>query len=108
MSAPDRINVAVRSPYSLLAGKRPERRRFIFARRNFKPVERHPKPYLMLRVRLIDEASMKYFVGQVTSAIVCPNQRTWASIWLSKTKSFEFASRGSCWRSFLEKARYPV
>lgn len=43
---------------------------FIFARRNVKAVIKHPKPYLMLRNRLIDDASVKYFVGQLTSAIV--------------------------------------
>jgi hypothetical protein len=43
---------------------------FIFAKRNVRAVKRHPKPYLMLLTRLIDEASAKYFVGQLISATV--------------------------------------
>src|SRR5438309_7001319 len=38
-----------------------------FARRNLSPVERHPNPYRMLRRKLMDDASGKYFVGQLTS-----------------------------------------
>lgn len=44
--------------------------RFHLASRNFKAVQRHPKPYLMLCQKLIEEASEKYLVGQLTSAIV--------------------------------------
>ena len=46
----------------------------------------------MLRERLIDEASGKCLVGQLTSAIVNPCHRICASIWLSKTKSSELPS----------------
>jgi len=53
---------------------------FIFERRNIKAVLRHPKPYLILLYKLMDEASAKYFVGQLTSAIVYPNHIIWASI----------------------------
>jgi hypothetical protein len=42
----------------------------ILPKRNARAVHRHPKPYLTLRTRLIDEASGKYFVGQLTSATV--------------------------------------
>lgn len=42
----------------------------IFASRNIDPVERQPKPYLMLRRKLMDEASGKYLVGQLTSPMV--------------------------------------
>jgi hypothetical protein len=42
----------------------------IFASRNDRAVIKHPKPYVMLLNKLIDEASGKYFVGQLTSAIV--------------------------------------
>ena len=44
--------------------------RFHLASRNFQAVQRHPKPYLMLCQKLIEEASEKYLVGQLTSAIV--------------------------------------
>jgi len=43
-------------------------------RRKSIAVYRHPRPYLMLRNKFIDEASEKYFVGQLISATVCPNQ----------------------------------
>jgi hypothetical protein len=33
-----------------------------------------PRPYWILRLRLIEDASVKYFVGQLTSAIVQPRQ----------------------------------
>jgi hypothetical protein len=36
-------------------------------------VDKQPNPYFMLLKRLIDEASAKYFVGQLTSAMVYPN-----------------------------------
>src|SRR5436190_14615704 len=77
----------------------------ILARRNLKPVARQPNPYLMLRRRLIEEASAKYLVGQLTSAIVNPYQKIWANIWLSKTKSSELSARWSFWRMSREKAR---
>jgi hypothetical protein len=35
-------------------------------------VSKHPEPSFMLRNKLIDEASAKYFVGQLTSAILFP------------------------------------
>src|ERR1051325_3134867 len=57
-----------------------EERSFSRARRKQAPVMRQPKPYLILRRRLIEEASAKYFVGQVTSAMACPCQMMWASI----------------------------
>src|ERR1039458_9604328 len=77
----------------------------IFARRNFNPMARQPKPYLRLRRKLIEDASGKYFVGQLTSAIVKPCQKICASISLSKTKSSEFFDRSSFSRSSREKAR---
>lgn len=40
----------------------------------------------MLFLKLIEEASAKYLVGQVISAISKPALKIWASIWLSKTK----------------------
>ena len=58
---------------------------------------RQPSPYLTLLRKLIDEASGMYFAGQVISPMGRPNQIICASIWLSKTKSSEFFSRG---RSF--------
>ena len=39
-------------------------------------VNRQPNPYDMLLGRLIDEASQKYFVGQLISATVYPNHTT--------------------------------
>jgi len=41
---------------------------FILASRYKDAVIKHPKPYFMLRNKFIDEASAKYFVGQLTSA----------------------------------------
>jgi len=38
------------------------------ARQKVRPVPRQPKPYFMLRLKLIEEASAKYLVGQLTSA----------------------------------------
>src|SRR5258708_2229171 len=42
----------------------------IFARRNVRATDRQPRPYLTLRRKLMDEASGKYLVGQLTSAMV--------------------------------------
>ena len=53
---------------------------FIFANRKVKAVNKQPKPYFMLRKRFMDEASEKYFVGQLISATVYPNQMICASI----------------------------
>src|SRR4051812_35763216 len=80
----------------------------ILARRKMREVGRQPKPYLMLRCRLIEEASAKYLVGQLTSAIVKPCQKICANIWLSKTKSSELSVREIRSRTSREKARYPV
>jgi hypothetical protein len=44
----------------------------------------------MDRLKLMEDASLKYFVGQVISAISKPALQIWATIWLSKTKSSEF------------------
>jgi hypothetical protein len=44
--------------------------KFIFANRNNIAVRRQPKPYRRLEAKLIEEAFGKYFVGQLTSAIV--------------------------------------
>jgi ribulose-phosphate 3-epimerase len=52
------------------AGNRTDFIKFILARRKAKDVWRQPKPYLILRLRLMDDASAKYFVGQLTSATV--------------------------------------
>ena len=52
------------------AGNMAEERRFILAIRNKSAVPRQPNPYVTLRRKLIDDASSKYLVGQLTSAIV--------------------------------------
>ena len=52
----------------------------IFASRNFIPTDRQPKPYFTLRLKLIEDASSKYFVGQLTSPIVKPCHKICASI----------------------------
>src|ERR1019366_2462590 len=77
----------------------------IFARRNFNPMARQPKPYRSEERRLIEDASGKYFVGQLTSAMVKPCQKICASISLSKTKSSEFFPQSSVSRISREKAR---
>src|ERR1017187_3544261 len=78
----------------------------IFASRNFIPTFRQPKPYLQLRWKLMDDASLKYFVGQLTSPMVKPCHKICASIWLSKTKSSEFCAKfgSSFFSRALEKA----
>ncbi len=50
----------------------------------------------------MEDASVKYRVGQVSSPISNPNQSVWARNWLSKTKSSEFSSSGSVSSSFRE------
>ena len=67
-----------------------------------------PSPYFTLRLKLIEDASSKYFVGQEISPILKPNITACAIIWLSKTKSSEFSSSGSVSSSSREKARKPV
>jgi hypothetical protein len=42
----------------------------IFARRKVRAVAKHPIPYFILREKLMDDASGKYLVGQLTSATV--------------------------------------
>ncbi len=59
----------------------------------------------MLRRRLIDDASAKYFVGQETSPIENPKYAICASIWLSKTKSSEFSFSGNVSSTVRENAR---
>ena len=80
------------------------------ARRNWDPTFKQPKPYLQLRRKLMEDASLKYFVGQLTSPIVNPCHKICAIIWLSKTKSSEFKARfgSSFFSNPREKARYPV
>jgi hypothetical protein len=51
-------------------GKRFELMSFIRAKRKVTPVRRQPIPYFRLWGKLIDEASGKYLVGQLTSAMV--------------------------------------
>jgi hypothetical protein len=75
--------------------------------RNRIPVARQPKPYVTLRRKLIEEASAKYFVGQLTSPMVNPCQTICASIWLSNTKSSELALKSSFSSIWRENARYP-
>jgi len=53
----------------------------------------------------MEEASLKYFVGQLTSPTLKPRQRISASVWLSKTKSSEFANSGSASSTSRENAR---
>ena len=62
-------------------------------------VYRTPNPYTILRLKLIDEASLKYLVGQVISAI---------SKFASNIKSSELVEKLIALRSSLEKALYPV
>jgi hypothetical protein len=45
----------------------------------------------MLLLKLIEDASEKYLVGQVISAISKPFSKICAITWLSKIKSSEFA-----------------
>ncbi len=73
-----------------------------------KVVASTPNPYCTLRLKLIEEASSKYFVGQEISPMLKLNITAWAIIWLSKTKSSEFSSSGSVSSSSREKARKPV
>ncbi len=56
----------------------------------------------------MEDASSKYLVGQLISAMICRCQMIWASIWLSKMKSSEFSSSGRRSSNSREKARYPV
>ena len=72
---------------------------------NFKVGTRHPNPQVTLRRELIDDASGKWFVGQLISAVVQSNQAIRANIWLSNTKPFELAPRGNRSSSGREKAR---
>ena len=44
----------------------------------------------MLREKLIDDDSLKYFVGHDISAMLYPLLAIWASISLSNTKSVEY------------------
>jgi hypothetical protein len=57
------------------SGNNFEEIKFSFARRYFMAVSKHPKPYFMLRNKFMDEASAKYFVGQLTSATLYPNHK---------------------------------
>jgi len=61
-------------------GNRLESTSFILDKRNVMAVSRHPNPYLTLREKLMDDASSKYLVGQLTSAIIKPVHIIWASI----------------------------
>ncbi len=63
---------------------------------------------MMLRRKLIDDASGKYFAGHEISPIRNPKNIAWASISLSNTKSSEFSVSGSVASTLLENARYPV
>src|SRR5271169_1291809 len=77
----------------------------ILASRYCMPTFRQPKPYFTLRRKLIEDASLKYLVGQLTSPIVKPCHKICASIWLSKTKSSEFRDRSIFSRTSRENAR---
>src|SRR5437870_4002779 len=63
------LEAGTASAPALAAGKSLEEASPHLARRKRSPVPRQPKPYLMLRRRLMEEASGKYFVGQLTSAM---------------------------------------
>ena len=52
----------------------------IFPKKYDNETDMTPNPYFMLRPKLMDEASSKYLVGQVISAISYPAQNIWASI----------------------------
>ena len=67
---PMHIRLESRDIFSFAGGKSFELISFILARRKVKDVSMHSTPYLMLRDKLMDEASAKYLVGRVTSAIV--------------------------------------
>ena len=67
-----------------------------------------PMPYFTLRLKLMEDASSKYFVGQEISPIPNPNMTASAIIWLSNTKSSEFSTEGSVCKRSREKARNPV
>src|SRR5216684_2551117 len=77
-------------------------------RENFKVVCKTPRPYFTLRLKLIEDASAKYFVGHDTSPMRKRKCTHCVSIWLSKTKSSEFSSSGSSCNTRRLKARYPV
>jgi hypothetical protein len=64
--------------------------------------------YFTLRVKLIENASSKYLVGQEISPILNPNMTACAIIWLSKIKSSEFSSNGSVSSRLRENALNPV
>src|ERR1035441_990724 len=71
-------------------------------------VLRTPNPYFTLRLKLMEEASWKYLVGQEISPMLKLNITACAIIWLSKTKSSEFSSSGRVSSNSREKARNPV
>jgi len=70
-------------------------------------VERQPKPYLMLRLRLMDEASLKYFRRAAHLADVKLCQKICASIWLSNTKSFRVGFGGNLLQQFTREGAVP-
>jgi len=53
---------------------------FILAIRKRNAVNRHPSAHFMLLKKSIEDASAKYFVGQLISATVYPIQMTCVSI----------------------------
>ena len=59
-------------------------------------------------LKLIEEASSKYFAGHETSPTLNPKYIVCKSISLSKTKSSEFSIRGIFSRTSALKALYPV
>ena len=59
----------------------------IFAKRYAILVVNTSSPYLHERIKFIDEASGKYFVGQEISPILNPLNKMSDNIWLSNIKS---------------------
>lgn len=80
----------------------------VFWRRNLNEVARTPRPYFTLLVKLMEDASSKYLVGQLISPIRNPKYTACAKISLSKTKSSEFFSNGNISSACLVYARNPV
>src|SRR5580700_3989456 len=88
--------------------KRGNRARPHFCIVNCRVVPTTPKPYTTLRQKLMEEDSSRYLVGQETSPMLKPKNTHWTSIWLSKTKSSEFSSKGSSVSTLRLNARKPV
>jgi hypothetical protein len=76
------VNVYGRDPPEAVGecGKRFDEMMPSRAARYVAAVAKHPMPYTTLRRKLIDDDSVAYLVGQLTSPIGCPAHRICASI----------------------------